>query len=155
MRYRNEAAMVWQSTLFRGKQRHKHTNCLSQPTSPQPCMADPNQGTQDCWSTQLCMQLQGQHWDFRGLGPYCPPYFFMAVVPWNWGDLVTEEIPTSPGNLLPWKVRTRQKKIKCVSTTYWKTKERPLLSTCCRIHSHGFPGREIIHQLLQTTKVIR
>lgn len=41
---------------------------------------------------------RGQCWDFIGWVPHCPPHSLREVVPWDRVDLVTEELPASPGN---------------------------------------------------------
>ena len=79
-RYRGEAAEVWQSLLL-GEQRHKHTSQVL-PDNPVPTHQGCSVGS---------LWLQGQPW----ISQTCNPILLMGLVPYECGNLVTEETSIS------------------------------------------------------------
>ena len=134
---------MWQlrfgSTITGSEQDHKCTNRPVPSHLPPPIPAKPGENT---WVTSystalLAASCKGQHWNLMGQNPITH-----HISPQGWcpetGGLVTEGIPTSPGNMghFPWPHRDPESFTKTISEnenlhfTIWKTKESPLLLTC-------------------------
>lgn len=99
-RYRGEAAEVWQSPLLGGKQSH---NRRSWPLPAHFIRIHHSWSQWGTWDTLVSEALlaasgcKGLCWDLIGSEPHHPPHSSRAVVPWDWGILLTQETSKSKG----------------------------------------------------------